>query len=174
MTLGLNDLHAIFDRGARTLKVWDVNHQCVLSCEARNRTTVDGQYGHDGNCPPGEFIFGMPIAMGSVPFGPYFIPILDYGANHAMKDHGRSGIGAHGGGSGLAQPFAPRQGWQVTHGCWRLQNEDLDALVKLLNAAHADGGVCYVTVDAPSPAVPLPPSSLDDDWAPLVELAPGE
>lgn len=30
----------------------------------------------------------------------------------------------HGGGSGLPDPFAPRQGWTPTLGCLRMQNED--------------------------------------------------
>lgn len=34
------------------------------------------------------------------------------------------GRDAHGGGSGLTDPFAPRQGWLDTQGCLRMQNED--------------------------------------------------
>ena len=30
----------------------------------------------------------------------------------------------HGGGSGLDDPYAPRQGWVPTYGCLRMQNED--------------------------------------------------
>lgn len=30
----------------------------------------------------------------------------------------------HGGGSGLADPFAPYQGWVPTYGCLRMQNAD--------------------------------------------------
>ena len=31
----------------------------------------------------------------------------------------------HGGGLKLPDPFAPKQGWRVTHGCTRGQNEDV-------------------------------------------------
>ena len=34
----------------------------------------------------------------------------------------------HGGGSGLPDPFAPRQGWVPTHGCLRMQNIDGEEL----------------------------------------------
>ncbi|MNS94210.1 hypothetical protein D3C72_1284210 [compost metagenome] len=36
----------------------------------------------------------------------------------------------HGGGSGLKDPFAPRQGWKPTLGCTRAQNEDVQELCK--------------------------------------------
>ena len=38
----------------------------------------------------------------------------------------------HGGGSGLSDPFAPRQGWLATLGCLRMQNEDGEALSRLI------------------------------------------
>jgi len=38
----------------------------------------------------------------------------------------------HGGGSGLEDPFAPRQGWLGTYGCLRMQNEDGQALSRLI------------------------------------------
>ena len=34
----------------------------------------------------------------------------------------------HGGGTGLSQPLAPRQGWRPTLGCTRAQNEDVEKL----------------------------------------------
>lgn len=38
----------------------------------------------------------------------------------------------HGGGSSLPDPFAPRQGWTPTLGCLRVQNEDGEALSRLI------------------------------------------
>ena len=38
----------------------------------------------------------------------------------------------HGGGSGLDDPKAPRQGWYPTLGCLRMQNEDGEALSRLI------------------------------------------
>ena len=41
----------------------------------------------------------------------------------------------HGGGSGLPDPFAPRQGWVPTHGCLRMQNIDGEELSRRIIAA---------------------------------------
>ena len=38
----------------------------------------------------------------------------------------------HGGGSGVPDPFAPRQGWTPTLGCLRMQNEDGEALSRMI------------------------------------------
>ena len=38
----------------------------------------------------------------------------------------------HGGGRSLPDPFAPRQGWTPTLGCLRVQNEDGEALSRLI------------------------------------------
>jgi RHS repeat-associated protein len=40
----------------------------------------------------------------------------------------------HGGGTGLKNPLAPRQGWRPTLGCTRAQNEDVEALCKISEA----------------------------------------
>lgn len=146
MQLKPHDLHVTFDARERTLKVWQPDGQILWKTEARNRTTADGQLGHDGNCPPGEFLLGNPRWKNTVPFGPFFIPILDYANHHAMRDFNREGIGIHGGGTGLTNPFSDYQGWQVTHGCIRLQNAPLDHLVSLVTHAQAAGGEVYLTV----------------------------
>ncbi len=44
----------------------------------------------------------------------------------------------HGGGSGLPDPFAPRQGWVPTHGCLRMQNVDGEELSRrIIDAGNA-------------------------------------
>jgi hypothetical protein len=161
MDLQPHDLHLILSRQQRRLEVWNAAHHSVFTCEARNRTTRDGQYGHYGNCPPGEFELGPPVRKGTDPFGPWFVPILDYNGHHAMRDHGRSGIGLHGGGSHLPHPMASHQGWVVTHGCWRLQNEDLIHLMVLVHEAQSASGQCYCTVEAP-PAGVAPGASAEE------------
>ncbi len=145
MKLDQEDLHAVIDAKAERLKVYAPGGQEVCDCECRNRTVNPGE-SHWGHCPPGDFKLGVPVKKSTVPFGPFFIPVLDYLGQDTMQDFGRAGIGIHGGGSGLAHPFAPRQGWQITEGCFRLQNEDLEHLVHLINAAQQAGGVVYLTV----------------------------
>ena len=52
-----------------------------------------------------------------------------YGPNDALLTDDPRGRWLHGGGSGLDNPLAPRQGWYPTHGCTRMQNDDIQHLV---------------------------------------------
>lgn len=70
-----------------------------------------------------------------VPYGGFYIPVLD--VNGLWVRYGRDGIGIHGGGSGLGDSFAPTQGWVITEGCFRLQNVDLSVLVGHLSGLSA-------------------------------------
>lgn len=109
-------------------------------CEARNSTVRPGQFFRFGPCPRGTFRLGKPVRSGLIPFGPWFIPVLDVKAGHGpMARFRRAGIGIHGGGSGLAKPLALLQGWRNTHGCIRIQNESLAPLVAALRLAAKEG-----------------------------------
>lgn len=147
MVLGPNDLHLCFDEPAESMTVWTGDHQKIFQCEARNRTVNEGE-GHWGHCPPGEFLLGSPIPKREVAFGAWFIPVLDYADHHAMRDFQREGVGIHGGGTGLPDPYAPKQGWQITEGCIRCQNRDLATLVIMVHARQQLGGKAYLTVSA--------------------------
>jgi len=61
--------------------------------------------------------------------GPYYNDPISYGPNDILRTDDERGRWLHGGGLGLRDPFAPRQGWAPTHGCTRLQNEDIQDLV---------------------------------------------
>lgn len=81
-----------------------------------------------GDTPPGRYRVGKihPISADDPQanaFGPYFLDLIEL-EGQEMR-HGRAGIGIHGGGSGLADPRAPFQGWKITHGCVRVQNDHL-------------------------------------------------
>ncbi|MGH3578857.1 MAG: L,D-transpeptidase family protein, partial [Mycobacterium sp.] len=52
------------------------------------------------------------------------------------SQEGRHGIGIHGGGTGLEDPYADEQGWVKTHGCFRVQNQDLRSLCAELHLVH--------------------------------------
>ena len=54
-------------------------------------------------------------------YGPYFINV--------DTERGR---GIHGGGTDLQYPMLPRQGWEKTRGCGRMQNEDLEKVVQFI------------------------------------------
>jgi hypothetical protein len=52
----------------------------------------------------------------------------------------------HGGGSGLPDPLASRQGWKPTLGCTRMQNEDVTKLCELIKkwrAEHPNERIVY-------------------------------
>ncbi len=143
----VGDLHLVFDDTANQMKAWTkepAGGRLLFSCPARNDTVRLG-FWHWGACPRGTYRLAAPIAMGfSVPFGQWFIRLLD--TPGLMAKFKRSGIGIHGGGSGLVAPGAPRQGWAKTHGCIRLQNVDLEEIVRLVQSHQADDHAAWVTV----------------------------
>ncbi len=128
-------LHLIFNSETLTCKAFrDPGGQQVRAFSMHDRAVAEG-FGHWGRCPRGAYDLGAPVSLHDPAMGEWFIPLLAVA--------GRSGIGIHGGGSGLGTPFAPRQGWIPTHGCLRVQNEDLKWL-----AAHLDSG-SRITVEGP-------------------------
>lgn len=129
--------HFIFNSNDFTCKVYDgICHTSVFQCEMRD-TAVNGPgFERWGRCPRGAYTLGAPVAVDEPSMGLWFIPVLDVPS--------RSGIGIHGGGSGLSDPFAARQGWVVTHGCLRVQNEDLSKLVDYVRQ-----GQTILTVEGP-------------------------
>ncbi|EMI5621421.1 lytic transglycosylase, partial [Acinetobacter baumannii] len=52
-----------------------------------------------------------------------------YGTTKIMTTDSRARW-VHGGGSGLSDPYAEKQGWRVTMGCTRAQNIDVENLAK--------------------------------------------
>lgn len=118
-------------------------------------------YGSRCKCPPGTgYVVGSPMvcatrnADGSIKknndddeaYGCYFFPLGD-SDQHSFSQHGRGGIGIHGGGSDLPNPFALHQGWEWTLGCLRLQNIDLEqTLVPFVNWVHKQNGVVKLDV----------------------------
>lgn len=85
-----------------------------------------------GDTPPGLYeitaVEQIPARDPDAPaYGWYYLYLLEHEGQESKR--GRAGIGWHGGGSGLPDPWAPFQGWQVTHGCLRSQNEDLKSVV---------------------------------------------
>jgi len=118
--------------------------------------TLADPYGHYCKCPPGMYFVGVPQACalrqpdGSVlkqypddaAYGCFFTPIADDPREQTLLLHGRSGLGLHGGGSDLPDPFALLQGWEWTFGCMRLQNGDNENVfvpfVQMVRANNAD------------------------------------
>lgn len=96
-----------------------------------------------GDTPPGRYRLGDihripendPQAQA---FGPLAIDLIEMEGQETKN--GRAGIMIHGGGSGLENAYSsPRQGWVVTHGCVRCQNEDVQKIVYSLIWARRCG-----------------------------------
>lgn len=140
-------MHCLASRSRSDLKVYQDDGTLIFECETRNATVNVGE-GHDGQCPLGEYQLGSPetIEPPEIPFGFDFTPILDI--NGLWNFHHRAGLGLHGGGSGLPDPFAPKQGWQITEGCWRLQNCDNQVFVTMIRHAQLTKQVVKFTVVA--------------------------
>lgn len=162
------DAHLIFNGPTRHLKFFmygEAQPRHVLEAHDvgvndDRLTAGEDVYGHWCKCPPGVmYVLGRPqqqavrLADGSVNklepdaagYGFWFTPVND-DPNSDMKLHGRSGIGLHGGGSDVPDPFADEQGWEDTFGCIRLQNEDNATLVDSIQYVQANGGAVFLDV----------------------------
>lgn len=142
------DLHLVFDDTQNACKLFkkvEKGGEWLYSCSMRN-DTVRRWFGRWGACPRGVFLLGAPSAVHAPAFGDWFTPLFDTKKGGPMEKGGRVGIGIHGGGSGLANPYARRQGWKPTHGCLRVQNEDNAILARHIREAQAAGRRAYVTV----------------------------
>ena len=162
------DAHVIFNGPGRLLKFYlfgeaAPRHQFVAHDVGVNDALItagEDVYGHHCKCPPGAmYVVGKPqqqaerlpdgtvkiLADDAQAYGFWFTPIND-DPNGDMKLHGRDGIGFHGGGSGLPDPFADNQGWVSTYGCIRLQNVDNAQLVDSIQFVQKNGGAVFLDV----------------------------
>ena len=102
-------------------------------------------YGKYCELPPADGKNGMwykvgpieEVPKGSLDFGFYKIDLTGKPAD----THGRSGLLIHGGGKKLRSPLGGFQGWQCTHGCVRMQNAHVKALVSTLRSLPQDADV---------------------------------
>ena len=111
------------------------------SIEARN-DVVSGKH----KVPTGEHDFGKPRGPRgetNESTGNWFVPI---------SVAGEDALGLHGGGSGLLDSFAPEQGWVLTNGCIRVQNQDLEWITGLILLDRAAGESSKILVMPISPA----------------------
>lgn len=109
------------------------------------------RYGKYCELPPADGTDGMwykvgpieDVPKGSLDFGFYKIDLTGKPADI----HGRTGLLIHGGGKQLPDPLADFQGWQCTHGCVRMQNAHVKALVNVLRSLPRDADVRLVVTD---------------------------
>lgn len=144
------DLHCVISGGKAA--VFNKQQTKLWAFDAR----TDGVNGpgaevQGGDTPPGLYRCGLvtwtrsdePLATQHA-FGPVFVDLEEQ--QDQERRRGRAGVGIHGGGTGLANPLAPRQGWRVTHGCVRAQNDDAKRFGHLVVTTQQAGCDVWVTV----------------------------
>lgn len=150
------DVHIVANLASRLAK-------CFASGEQRPRWTIpcrgegiDGPgYNPDvwgGDTPPGLYRIThkerIPATdADGAAFGLLYFWMEEQEGQESSR--GRAGIGWHGGGSRLLDPWAPLQGWQVTHGCLRSQNQDLERVEQTVDFVLKNGGRVWLTVVPP-------------------------
>ncbi len=129
--LGLSE--AVFDRGNGTITVTTNNGQSVVYPAGNNTVNPTGspnQVGSNGPAPNGTYPVQSPV-MDPTPaaaYGPVFYPVGAVSPNGERQDIARQrGIGIHGGREGFSSP---------THGCIRMNNQDITNLNNLLRALN--------------------------------------
>ncbi len=134
------DIVMIFDPATNTLAVYSNEGFFYHEYEAR------GHAGGKGPWPPGVYRIGRPrgprnkgTRKEDERTGRWFIPAID-------QPIGRSDMGIHGGGSCASNPYSPTQEWCSTMGCIRIQNRDLEGLVRFIqnDIAHKVPNVLVV------------------------------
>lgn len=146
--MGPLDLHIIVNGASQSLMTYQRDGQGIFRCPARCYGQHNNWRQPNGDTPPGLYRVGQLYdTQGEAAYGQWCLDLEDLQGQET--DNGRAGISLHGGGSGLADPFAPYQGWQSTHGCIRLQNADLAKLVELIQRTKHQGGTVYLTVFYP-------------------------
>jgi len=129
--LGLSD--AVFDRGNNTITVTTNNGQTFTYPAGNNTVNPTGnpnQVGSNGPAPNGTYPVQPPVIdpTPAAAYGPVFYPIGQVGPNGERQDIARErGIGLHGGREGFYSP---------THGCIRLNNQDITNLNNILRALN--------------------------------------
>jgi len=134
------DFHLVCNLRQRKAKLFNSAGKLLYSCPCRGEGQ-EGTFKWEGHptwtgwaqdTPPGVWDVG-PVewittrSSADKPYGRVFVWLTPVSGEAARVN--RPGIGLHGGGSGLANPFADEQGWMITHGCVRFQNKHLEDLL---------------------------------------------
>jgi len=141
-------LHFVVNGESKNMVAYNRDGKSVFQCEARCYGQHNNWRAPNGDTPPGLYEVGVVYdTSGESPYGEYCVDLIDLEGQET--GNGRAGISLHGGGSGLANPFAPYQGWQATHGCIRVQNADLTRIVRMLKDARKKDAKVFLTVVYP-------------------------
>jgi|ERR1017187_5311399 hypothetical protein len=146
-----NDFHLVFRARSHQLICFDAGGARRWTLDAHGEGTNGSYNVVGGNTPPGLYECMKVEKTLSTEgtgiwnaYGPWYVWLQELEGQESSR--GRSGVGMHGGGSNSPAPLAPKQGFYPTHGCVRLQNEDLPRLINTIRFAQSQGGRVFLTV----------------------------
>ncbi|MBN1622407.1 MAG: VCBS repeat-containing protein [Endomicrobiales bacterium] len=120
-----------YDQAGNTIKMYDNNNNEVFSAEAKYGTQEKGVYEIDHVLKGSK---SKPIVNSN-----YSPDGSAYGTGYiGLKGSGGKDI--HGGGSKLANPWAPKHQLMNTRGCARMQNQDINSLIGHLQSFKSNNG----------------------------------
>lgn len=150
------DFHIVANLRQRKAKLYNAEGKLLKSVPCRGEgqegsfkwTGQPSWRGWAQDTPPGVWDVGVIETIttrtaADVPYGRMFVWLEPRSGGCAEVS--RPGIGMHGGGSGLANPFGDYQGWVITHGCIRFQNKDLEDLMRLCKNGSRYGKIRLTT-----------------------------
>ena len=144
------DVHIVVNAKTKKIKFFDANGSMRGMIEAHCIGTGGAYTVYQGDTPPGLYKCGTPDDVLSTDsdkssYGPWFVPLVEQEGQ--LSRLGRAGLGVHGGGTGLADPYyASNQGWVATHGCIRVQNFDLNHVASTVKFVQKNGGTAWLSV----------------------------
>lgn len=150
------DFHLVANLRQRKAKLYNSAGKLLKSVPCRGEgqegsfkwTGEPSWRGWAQDTPPGVWNLGVIETIttrtaADVPYGRMFVWLEP--VSGGCREVNRPGIGLHGGGSGLANPFADYQGWVITHGCVRFQNKDLEDIISLCKVNGKRGKIQLTT-----------------------------
>jgi hypothetical protein len=150
--IGRNDFHFVVSVGMKKMTCFTAEGHRVWVIDAHTEGQLQDRSASGGDTPLGSYLCGdITVTTNSDSqstwnsYGEYFVDLLGQDGQEG-PNAGRDGIGVHGGGTGLSDSLAPRQGWRATLGCIRLQNEDLVKFVGVVRICKGRSGKAWVTV----------------------------
>lgn len=154
------DLHLVTNGRDNVDKLYDYDHNLVkingknkIPCHPHGWAGIN-QKKTGGDTPEQLWYLGMPIwtkpgeSIEEVkrPYGPCFMPMVDFEGKEAAA--GRAGIGRHGEGN-YDGTYTPRQPLHDTSGCVRNHNEDVVWIGLKVEELRKTGNRIWNTTDMP-------------------------
>lgn len=112
--VGEKDVHFVVNTATHRLKCFLAGGKMKYMIEARCEGVGGSCEYRYGATPPGLYKCGSPEMIPlsdpeSASYGPWFVDLIEQ--QNQERSRGRAGVGVHGGGGGLSNPYASRPEW---------------------------------------------------------------